>query len=71
MCHGQDGNLIDFNDGEGSEYVGTLANDNPWEVFNKISYGQPRTTMPPAVTLGWSWQDVADVLAYTQRLPTE
>ena len=71
MCHGSDGNLIDFEDGEGSEYVGTLANDNPWEVFNKISYGQTRTTMPPAVTLGWSWQDIADVLAYTQRLPTE
>jgi len=71
ICHGSDGNLIDFNDGEGSEYVGTLANDNPWEVFNKISYGQPRTNMPPVVTLGWSWQDIADVLAYIQNLPTE
>jgi mono/diheme cytochrome c family protein len=71
ICHGTDGTLIDFDKGEGSEYVGTLANDNPWEVFNKISYGQPRTTMPPAVTLGWSWQDIADVLAYIQKLPTE
>ena len=71
MCHGTDGNLINFDDGEGIEFVGTLANDNPWEVFNKISYGQPRTTMPPAITLGWSWQDIADVLAYTQRLPIE
>ncbi len=71
LCHGPDGNLIDFDDGEGTEYVGTLASDNPWEVFNKISYGQPRTTMPPAVTLGWSWQDIADVLAYIQMLPAE
>ena len=71
ICHGTDGTQIDFDDSQGSEYVGTLAIDNPWEVFNKISYGQPRTIMPPAVTLGWSWQDVADVLAYIQMLPTE
>ena len=71
ICHGADGTLIDFDKGEGTEYVGTLANDNPWEVFNKISYGQPRTTMPAALTLGWSWQDIADVLAYIQKLPTE
>jgi len=71
MCHGTDGTLLDFDKGEGTEYVGTLANNNPWEVFNKISYGQLRTTMPPAVTLGWSWQDIADVLAYIQNLPTE
>ena len=71
MCHGSEGNLIDFDDGEGLEYVGTLANDNPWETFNKISYGQPGTSMPPAVSLGWSWQDIADALAYLQTLPTE
>lgn len=71
ICHGADGTQIDFDDGEGSEYVGTLANDNPWEVFHKISYGQPGTIMPPVVTLGWSWQDVADALAYAQLLPAE
>jgi len=71
MCHGAEGNLIDFDDGEGLEYVGTLANDNPWETFNKISYGQPGTSMPPAVSLGWSWQDIADALAYLQTLPIE
>lgn len=71
MCHGMDGKLMDFDDGEGSEYVGTLANDNPWEVFHKVSYGQPGRSMPAAVTLGWSWQDIADVLAYIQTLPTE
>ncbi|HEY5731423.1 MAG TPA: c-type cytochrome [Anaerolineales bacterium] len=71
MCHGTNGKLIDFDDGEGTEYVGTLANENPWEVFHKISYGQPGTSMPPAVSLGWSWQDIVDVLAYLQTLPNE
>jgi len=70
-CHGANGNLIDFGDGERVEYVGTLANEDPWKVFHKISYGQPGTIMPSAVTLGWSWQDIADVLAYAQNLPAE
>ncbi len=71
VCHGADGNLIDFGDGEQVQVVGTLASQDPWKVFHKISYGQPGTIMPPAVTLGWSWQDIADVLAYSQTLPAE
>lgn len=70
-CHGEDGKAIDFDDGEGKEYVGTVAADNPWEVFNKIAYGQPGEPMPAAVNLGWSWQDIVDVLKYIQSLPTE
>lgn len=71
MCHGAEGTLIDFDDGEGLEYVGTLADDNPWEIFHKISYGQPGTSMTPGINVGWSWQDIVDVLAYVQTLPTE
>lgn len=70
-CHGEDGKLIDFDDGEGKEYVGTLAADNPWEVFNKIAYGQPASNMPAGVNLGWSWQDIVDILVYIQSLPIE
>ncbi|PJB67562.1 MAG: hypothetical protein CO094_03645 [Anaerolineae bacterium CG_4_9_14_3_um_filter_57_17] len=69
MCHGEDGTAIDFDDGEGVEYVGTLAADNPWEGFNKIAYGQPAAPMPAGINLGWSWQDIADLLAYAQTLP--
>jgi len=71
-CHGADGRLLDFDDGEGKEFVGTLAVDNPWEIFNKVAYGQPGLdTMPAGVNLGWSWQDIIDLLAYLQSLPTE
>jgi len=51
--------------------VGTLAADNPWEFLHKVRFGQPGTTMPSATELGWSLQDVADVLAHAQTLPTK
>jgi len=70
-CHGEDGKAMDFDDGEGKEYVGTLAADNPWEIFHKVAYGQPAAAMPAAVNLGWDWQTIADVLAYMQTLPLE
>lgn len=70
-CHGEDGKMIDFDDGEGKEYVGTVAADNPWEVFNKIAYGQPASNMPAGINLGFSWQDIVDILAYIQSLPIE
>ncbi len=71
-CHGEDGALIDFDDGEGKEFVGTLALDNPWEIIHKVAYGQPSAeAMPAGIDLGWSWQDIADVLKYLQTLPAE
>jgi len=70
--HGADGKTLDFDDGEGVEFVGTLAADNPWEIFNKIAYGQPAApAMPVGISLGWSWQDITDLLAYLQTLPIE
>ena len=70
-CHGEDGKMIDFDDGDGKEYIGTISADNPWEVFNKIAYGQPASNMPAGVNLGWSWQEMVDILAYIQTLPIE
>lgn len=70
-CHGEDGKLIDFDDGDAKVFVGTLAADNPWEVFNKTAYGQPSSNMPAGVDLGFSWQDIVDILAYLQTLPIE
>ena len=70
-CHGDDGKTIDFDDGEEVEYVGTIAIDNPWEFFNKASVGNPGAIMPSGLNLGWSLQDIIDVLAYAQTLPAE
>ena len=65
-CHGADGKLIDFGDGEG---MGALSNGNPWEVLHKIRFGQPGSAMPAGVNSGWSDQDAVDVLGYAQTLP--
>jgi thiosulfate dehydrogenase len=70
-CHGGDGTVINFKDEAHPEYIGTIANGNPWEFFHKISFGQPGEPMPSGVNLGWTPQDIADVLTYAQTLPVE
>lgn len=69
-CHGEDGKLLNFGSEAEPEYVGTVAG-NPWEAFHKISYGQPGAPMPAGVEQGWSWQDIADIVAYAQTLPAK
>lgn len=70
-CHGSDGRQINFATAPDKEYVGTIANDNPWELMHKIRFGQPGTSMPSAIKNGWSIQDVVDVIGYAQTLPVE
>lgn len=70
-CHGADGRMINFGDEEDPEYVGTIALGNPWEFIHKVRAGQPGTQMPSAIEGGWSYQDVVDVLAYSQSLPVD
>jgi thiosulfate dehydrogenase len=70
-CHGADGRSINFGDDEDPEFVGTVASGNPWEFIHKVLNGQPGTAMPNSIDSGWSMQDVVDVLAYAQTLPTE
>jgi thiosulfate dehydrogenase len=65
------GQRLNFGSPDEPEYVGTLANGNPWEVLHKIRFGNPGTPMPSAVANGWSIQDVVDVLGYAQTLPIE
>ena len=72
-CHGADGTNLNFGSDDDPEYVGTIATDNPWEFFHKVRAGQPGSSpaMPSAITNGWTLDDVLDVLAYAQSLPTE
>ncbi|MBD3670422.1 MAG: c-type cytochrome [Gammaproteobacteria bacterium] len=44
-CHHDDGRAIDFADGDKTEYIGTLANKNPWETLHKIRHGHPGSSM--------------------------
>ena len=69
-CHGADGTTLNWGSEEEPEYVGTLANGNPWETLHKSLFGHPGSPMPSTVDLGWSVQDAVDVLAYAQTLPT-
>jgi len=68
-CHGDDGHELNFGDDAEPEYVSDLASGNPWEILHKAAYGQPGKDMPSGINYGWSWQDLADLLAYLQTLP--
>jgi thiosulfate dehydrogenase len=69
VCHGFDGKMINFGTKEQPEFVGTVGQDNPWEMLHKIRYGDPGEAMPALV--GLAVQDQVDVLAYTQTLPAK
>jgi len=70
-CHGVDGKKMNFGSVEEPEYVGTVAAENPWEFFHKASFGQPGAPMPAGRALGWTMEQIADLLAYVQTLPTQ
>lgn len=70
-CHGTDGRTLNFGDDEDPEYLGTLALDNPWETFHKARFGHPGSdpVMPSTIDLGWTLEQVRDVVAFAQTLP--
>ncbi len=70
-CHGADGTMINFGDDEEPEYLAAIASGNPWEFIHKVRAGQPGTQMPSSIAGGWSMQQVVDLLAYAQTLPSE
>ncbi len=45
-CHGKAGNAMNLVEGKSkAEYVGTIANKNPWETLHKIRFGHPGAVM--------------------------
>jgi thiosulfate dehydrogenase len=73
VCHGEDGRVLNFGDEEEPEYVGTIALDNPWEFIHKVRAGQPgsQPPMPASIINGWSLDDLLNLLAFAQTLPTD
>ena len=69
VCHGFDGRDMNFKTEEKPEYVGTVAVKNPWEALHKIRFGQPGVGMVALTVL--DIEDLVDILAYTQTLPTK
>jgi thiosulfate dehydrogenase len=70
-CHGVDGKKINFGNDTEPEFFGTVAVDNPWEFFHKATLGQPGEPMPRGLALGWTLEQIADLLAFAQTLPTK
>jgi thiosulfate dehydrogenase len=68
-CHDADGKKINFKTPEKPEYLGTVANKNPWETLHKIRFGQPSAEMPGLLFL--DIRDQVDVLSFCQTLPAD
>jgi hypothetical protein len=66
-----DGKKINFGTDTEPEFFGTVAADNPWEFFHKATLGQPGEPMPRGLALEWTLEQIADLLAYAQTLPTK
>jgi mono/diheme cytochrome c family protein len=70
-CHGTDGKLIVFRSEGVNEYLGSVANRDPYRFMHRTRYGvSGAKDMPLGRELGWTSVDSTDVLAYTQSLPT-
>ncbi len=70
-CHGPDGKQRNFGKPDEPEFVGTVAKENPWEFLHKVRAGHPGSNppMPAGLEVGWSVQDLLDILAHSQTLP--
>jgi thiosulfate dehydrogenase len=70
-CHGEDGTTFNFGSEDEPEYVGTLSNDNPWEVSHKILFRHPGGSpeMPAQIQNRWGPQEIVDIVTFLQTLP--
>lgn len=68
-CHGYDGRTLGFWDGETLTYLGTEAGQHPAKVFHMARFGHPGEPMVALYLLLPA--TVADILAFTQTLPTD
>ncbi|OGN95575.1 MAG: hypothetical protein A2Z71_04685 [Chloroflexi bacterium RBG_13_50_21] len=69
-CHGEDGKKIVFRIEGIDEYLGSIANRDPWRFLHRTRFGVAGTDMPVGMNLGWQPEDGRDVLAFAQTLPT-
>ncbi|MBW8011885.1 MAG: cytochrome c [Chloroflexi bacterium] len=67
-CHGDDGQGINFGDEADPTYAGDVADSNPWETFHKAANGQPGEYMTSGFNMGWSIEDIFNIVAYVQTL---
>lgn len=68
-CHGEDGKEIIFRTEGINEYIGSVANRDPWRFLHRTRFGVAGTQMAVGHTFGWTPEDGRDILAYAQGLP--
>ena len=73
-CHGEDGKKIVFHTEGVDEYLGSVANRDPFRFLHRTRFGVAgasvaETPMAIGYELGWQPADGRDVLAYAQTLP--
>lgn len=69
-CHGEDGKKILLRLEGIDEFLGSVANRDPWRFLHRTRFGVAGTDMPVGLSLGWQPEDGRDVLAFAQTLPT-
>lgn len=69
-CHGADGKQIVFRSEGVNEYLGTVANRDPWRFLHRTRFGVAGVDMPVGAKLGWTVEEGRDVLAYVQTFET-
>jgi hypothetical protein len=69
-CHGIDGKKIVLKIEGIDEYLGSIANRDPWRFLHRTRFGVAGTDMPIGMSLGWQPEDGRDILAYAQTLPS-
>jgi cytochrome c553 len=67
-CHGTDGTKIIFRTEGVDEYLGDVANRDPFRFLHRTRFGVAGTEMPVGYELGWTPADGRDVLMYAQTL---
>ena len=70
-CHGADGKTIVFRTEGVNEFIGSIANRDPYRFLHRTRFGVAGAKdMPIGHNLGWKNNDSVDILAYAQSLPT-
>jgi len=67
-CHGSDGSRINFGTADNPIFLGNIA-EEPWRVVHLIRFGHFHIGNTSSEELGWSFQDIIDVVIYTRALP--
>jgi len=68
-CHGPEGMALNFGSEEKPQFIGSVAEKNPWEFIHKARTGQPGTRMSSGILNEWTDDDFRNLLTYSRSLP--